>query len=233
MTTTFHVTERFGPQQAATHEGFLVVHDVPLARTGTQLYSDREVPVRGDASGRVLIMRDEAEVFRPQTIASLQGKPITIDHPDEDVTPANWRDLAVGHVVNPRRGTGRLSHLLLGDLFVTCPRAIRAIRDGSLRGLSVGYESDYEDHGDGRGAQKNIVANHLALVEDGRCGPICRIGDSMPHGMTRDACTCHECGAVEETANRAAAISEPEVRKTADSISPKLRRNRVRVHLHL
>jgi hypothetical protein len=97
--------------------------------------------------------------------------------------------------MNPRRGQGRFAHLLLGDLFVTCPKAIEAIRNGSLREVSVGYDAAYEDHGDGRGRQKNITANHLALVDHGRCGPICRIGDraTMPGGCGRDACSCGTC----------------------------------------
>lgn len=176
--TPFYTVESLGPSQKLTPEGFLVIHNVPLARTGPQLYSEREVPVKGDSSGRVIIYRDEDEVFRPETIASLQGKPIAVEHPDEDIIPTNYKELSVGHVINPRRGEGALNNLLLADLMITCPDAIKAVRNKELREVSVGYEADYEDSGGGRGRQRNILANHLALVRDGRCGPICRIGDS-------------------------------------------------------
>jgi len=178
LATPFYTVESLGPSQKLTPEGFLIIHNVPLARTGPQLYSEREVPVKGDSAGRVIIDRDPEEVFRPETIASLQGKPVAVEHPDEDVTPTNYKELAVGHVINPRRGEGPLDNLLLADLMITCPDAIKAIRSKQLREVSVGYEADYEDGGNGRGRQRNILANHLALVRDGRCGPICRIGDS-------------------------------------------------------
>src|SRR5262252_4684262 len=102
--TDFYTVERLGPQQSLTPEGFLIIRGVPLARTGPQLYSEQEIPIKGDSAGRIVIDREPDEVFRPATVASLNGKPVTLDHPDEDVTPENYRDLAVGHVVNPRRG---------------------------------------------------------------------------------------------------------------------------------
>jgi len=176
----FYVTEQLGRSQALTPEGFLIVRNAPLARTGIQLYSDKEIPLTGDSDGHVLVTRDPNEVFAAQTIMSLHGKPVTMDHPSDNVTPENWKDLAVGYVVNPHRGTGVSDSLLLGDLVLTDPEAIKSVRDGDIRELSVGYDSSYTQTGPGRGRQHNIVCNHLALVETGRCGPVCRIGDSMP-----------------------------------------------------
>jgi len=184
--TEFYVTEPLGPQQAFTPEGFLVVQNVPLARTGKQLYSDKEIPIKGDAQGKIIIDRDPEEVFRPATIASLQGKPITLDHPMDDVNPDNYNDLAVGHVINPRRGTGVFDHLLIGDLLIHNKKAIEAIRNKLLREVSVGYRADYEETGDARGRQRNILCNHLALVKDGRCGPTCRIGDKAYFAFADD-----------------------------------------------
>src|SRR5215471_4136707 len=173
----FYTTEKLGPQQAMTPDGFLIVRGVPLARTGKQLYSEKEIPIKGDAQGKIIIDREPEEVFRPATMASLNGKAITIDHPEEDVDPGNYHELSVGHVINPRRGTGVFDHLLFGDLFITNKKAIEAIRNRLLREVSVGYKADYEETGDARGRQRNIICNHLALVKDGRCGPVCRIGD--------------------------------------------------------
>jgi hypothetical protein len=184
LTHDFYVTEQLGPQQAMTPEGFLVVKAVPLARTGKQLYSDKEIPIKGDAQGKIIIDRDPDEVFRPQTIASLQGKPITLDHPMDDVNPDNYHDLAVGHVLNPRRGTGVFDHLLIGDLMIHDKKAIEAIRNKLLREVSVGYRANYQETGDARGRQTDILCNHLALVKDGRCGVVCRIGDKAFFSFT-------------------------------------------------
>jgi hypothetical protein len=179
----FYVTEQLGKSQALTPEGFLIVRNAPLARTGLQLYSDKEIPLTGDSDGHVIVQRDPQEVFAPQTVMSLNGKAITMDHPSDNVTPDNWKQLSVGHVINPHRGTGLQDSLLLGDLVLTDPSAIKAVRNGDIRELSVGYDSAYEQTGPGRGRQHNIVCNHLALVETGRCGPVCRIGDSMPRPL--------------------------------------------------
>ena len=41
----------------------------------------------GRTSGKVYkIFRDEKEVFSPETIKSFEGKPLTLTHPDDDVT---------------------------------------------------------------------------------------------------------------------------------------------------
>jgi uncharacterized protein len=183
----FYTTEELGPSQSLTPEGFLVVRNAPLARTGHQLYSDQELPLRGGRDGLIVIQRDPEEVFRDDTIFSFHGKPVTMDHPDEDIGPENWRKLAVGYVINPRRGDGVLDHLLLGDLMITDPAAIKAVRDNQLRELSAGYDAEYDQEEDGKGRQRNIVANHVALVKDGRCGAFCRIGDSRKIFTTRDS----------------------------------------------
>jgi hypothetical protein len=46
-----------------------------------------------------------------------------------------------------------------------------------MREVSAGYDAAYEQLGPGRARQYEIVGNHTALVERGRCGPACAIGD--------------------------------------------------------
>jgi len=158
-------------------EGFLLCRDVPIARTGEQLYADGEVPgIEPGPDGVIRVQRDPEEVFREETLASFAGKPVTNDHPPEGVSPANWRRYSVGTTQNPRR----MGDLLVADLLVTEASAIRAVRSGK-RQVSCGYDADYQSTGPGRGRQINIVGNHVALVERGRCGSRCSIGDqAMP-----------------------------------------------------
>jgi hypothetical protein len=52
---------------------------------------------------------------------------------------------------------------------VTSSEAVAEI-DNGVRQLSLGYDADYDMTGPGRGEQRNIIVNHLALVENGRCG---------------------------------------------------------------
>jgi hypothetical protein len=172
----FLTVEQLGPKQSMTPEGFLLCESVPIARIGNQMYSDKEIPLEGDADGLLQIERAPDEVFKDETLASFEGKPVTIDHPDTFVNPENWKELAVGVTQNVRRGAGIEDDLLLADLLVTDQQAIEAVRAG-LREVSCGYEADYEQVAPGKGRQLNIVGNHVALVERGRAGPRCSIQD--------------------------------------------------------
>lgn len=175
----FYTVQRLGEKQELTNEGFLLCRDVPIARIGELLYADGEVPVEATPDGLIKINRSPEEVFRPETIASFEGKPVTLDHPDDFVTPETWRQLAVGTVQNVRQGQGIENDYLFADLLITDAQAIEDIRAG-LREVSCGYEADYEQVEPGRGEQRNIIGNHVALVERGRCGPRCAIGDKEP-----------------------------------------------------
>lgn len=169
-----------------TPEGFLVCLGVPIARTGDMIYDKSEVPLDPDDTGKLTITREEAEVFRPETIASFEGKPLTITHPKEFVGPHNWKDLAKGIVQNVRRGDGDFSDSLIADLLVTDQVAIGLVRNG-LREVSCGYEADWlqEDNEEGTGKQVNIIGNHLALVDQGRAGPSYAINDSKGAGKMK------------------------------------------------
>lgn len=174
----FHTSEKLGPKQSLTPEGFLVCHDVAIGRTGSQLYSSDELPMLESVGGKITIQRGDADVFHENTLASFEGKPVTIDHPEEEVGPGNWRQLAVGTVQNVRRGEGIDSDLILADLLITDQSGIDAIRRDGIVELSCGYDAEYEQTAPGYGAQRSIIGNHVALVERGRAGPRCSIQDS-------------------------------------------------------
>lgn len=180
----FYTTEQLGPRRHKTPEGFLVCESVPIARVGEMTYGPGETPVDPGSDGRVYIMRTAKEVFKPDSIASIAGKPIADDHPPVDVEPVNWHFYTKGVVMHPRRGEGSDADKLLADLMIFDPDMIADIEAGK-REVSCGYTPEYYpvlDAGGnevpGRGEQRDIIYNHLALVEKGRCGPRCSIGDS-------------------------------------------------------
>lgn len=179
----FYATEELSANQALSPEGFLICYNVPVARVGTQLYAKDEVPVDANADGIIRIERDPDEVFKAESIASYAGKPLVDEHPTEDdmgvkVTPENWQKFVRGVVLNPRRGDGIQfnNDFIYADFTIYDPEAIAAVRDGK-REVSVGYDADYEQLEPGHGRQKDIICNHVALVDKGRCGPRCAIGD--------------------------------------------------------
>ena len=174
----FYTTESLGVHQELTPEGYLLCKGVAIARAGPHLYAAGEVPVTAK-NGMIRIDRDAAELFRPVTMASFEGKPITLDHPAQDVDPSNWRELAKGTLHNIRQGNALENDLLLADLLITDTEAIHEVTVNKLREVSMGYDADYEELQPGHGRQSNFYGNHLALVERGRCGSRCAIGDSM------------------------------------------------------
>lgn len=176
-----YFAERIGPKQSLTPEGFLLCEEVPIARTGIQEYAEGELIedgqiIKGSADGIIYAERTALDLFRPETIASYEGKTASDDHPEEDIVPENWKEYAVGHIQNLRRGTGALADVLLADMIIKDPAAIAAVRAGK-REVSCGYDFEIEELGGGRVRQTNIIGNHVALVEQGRCGPRCSIGD--------------------------------------------------------
>jgi hypothetical protein len=173
--------EQLGPRREKTANGNLVCFDVPIARIGWMIYGPGETPIEVDPStGYARVYRGEEELFSPTTIGSFMGVAVTDDHPEDDVNPKNWDKLSRGFsTTNVRRGVGEDSDCLLADLIVTHHDLIKQIEDGK-REVSCGYSADYKQTHVGAGVQTNIIGNHIALTEKGRCGPRCAIGDSAP-----------------------------------------------------
>ena len=180
MSLRFYTIERLSDHRERTPEGFLLCKDVPFARIGTQIYGASELPkIEPGPDGTIVVDRPIEEVFRPETIASFEGKPVTNDHPvDGMVTPATFRDYVVGVVIGPRRGDGYKldNNFLYADLLIQEANAIADIEAGKKE-VSAGYDSEYEIIEPGVARQHDIIGNHIALVDRGRCGPQCAIGD--------------------------------------------------------
>ena len=189
----YYTVAKIGETRAQTPEGFLIVRDVPIARTGIQQYHPIEinrpgfpdiVPNRED--GLVDIYRDAEDVFDPDTIASFAGQAIIDEHPPagvDGIGPDNWSEYQIGVVLNPRRGdTAETSDLLIADLKFTTRRGIDLVNSGKIE-LSCGYDCDYyQDPDTKRASQRKIIGNHVALVTAGRCGSRCAIGDKANRG---------------------------------------------------
>lgn len=179
MPRKFYSVAKISERISETPEGFLVCEGVAITRAGDLMYTPSETPVTPKGTVTV-ISRTVEDIHDPATIASFEGKPVTINHPDDFVTPENWRALAVGVVQNVRPGEGEDADKLLADLLITDFKAISAVKSKRLREVSCGYEAKYVEKAPGRGRQENIIGNHVALVASGRCGSECAIFDHAP-----------------------------------------------------
>lgn len=177
---TILTVHQLGPQRFKLPNGSLLCRNVPIARTGWMMYAPGEIPLRAAGNSPVIyVYRDSTALFTPEAMGSFIGAAVTNGHPPVDVTPKNWKTLAGGYCIDVRRGEGEDSDCLLGDLIITDQYLINAIDNGT-REVSAGYDASYQQTGDGEGRQFDIIGNHIALVQKGRCGARCAIGDQHP-----------------------------------------------------
>lgn len=175
-------------------EGYLLFFNAVIARTGLQSYKGSELPQRGsdtppdevtaqdlgiEANDTVSVYRSADEVFRPATMASFEMKSITDTHPDKLLTSETVLDHECGQIFNVRKGKEALEDgnwPLLADGIVKDKNLILKIKAG-LRELSCGY--NYHILKDGtRILMVDILGNHVAVVPNGRAGPLAAIQDS-------------------------------------------------------
>lgn len=157
--------------------GFLTV-DAVIARTGIQKYLNSELGDEG--TGIVGVYRPIEEVTDAKSIESFVNVPVTNDHPNEMVTVDNIDKYGKGSIssVNVVQLDGESA--LKTRLTITDKDLIADIQSGKKE-LSVGYENilvakDGKYKGeDYKYIQTGIRANHVAVVDAGRCGGICSL----------------------------------------------------------
>lgn len=176
------ITEELSPNISLTPDGYLLCENACIARIGVQEYSGAEASASGlptDDNGKILMVRAREEVFKLESIASFNGKPITLDHPNIPlkggmIDSTDWTRFAKGIVQNTRQD----GSLVKADLLITDANVIKQILDNGIRKLSCGYRSAIRIIEDGLVEQTNIVGNHLALVTNPRAGDVATIVDS-------------------------------------------------------
>ncbi len=138
--------------------GFLRIPAAPT-RAGIFIYQ------RADGS-TVRELRPESEVFKADSLASLEMAPVTVRHPADKVTPDNIKALGIGRVYGEPRQDG--NHVAV-TMVVEDADAIARVEGGEDRELSCGYECDIaETPGTWQGqrydaVQSNIIYNHVGL----------------------------------------------------------------------
>lgn len=162
------INEKLSQHRYLTPEGYLVCVDSVLARTGKQTYRRNEVFGDAEDDSEIEIDRTPEEVFSEETLASFENKPITVEHPDEDVNSENYKDYAVGFVRDIHRGRDNGQDVILGTLVIQDKKTIDEIKNGEHTDLSCGYDCDITE--DEHPQQRNIRGNHVALCTQGRAG---------------------------------------------------------------
>lgn len=152
-----------------------------ITRAGPIEYYGYELGLTGsDANKKITVVRTLDELSKPETLASFNGLPFTITHPDDgEVTAADHKDKASGHIANTRIEGGEV----VCDVFLTDAAAIETLEETGIREVSVGYEpAELEERG-GKFYHINIRGNHVAGVAEGRYGPQCKLNDKKGKPM--------------------------------------------------
>lgn len=131
---------------------------------------------------KVRRLRPIDQVSQDDSIATLNSKPVTLRHPQEDVTPENVSKLQVGFTGTDASWDG--NHIWV-TLTITDADAIAACERGEVRAVSCGYSAKLLfEGGNWMGTEYDEVMtdiryNHVALVREGRAGDGVRfrIGD--------------------------------------------------------
>lgn len=169
------ITCQLSKHRYIDNHGYLICTDCIMARTGKQTYTRDECFGDGDYT-EIEVDRTPEEVFNPETLASFENAPITIEHPDQNVTPDNYNSLSVGTIRDVKKGTYNDQEVMVCTAVITDAEAIELVKSNALSNLSCGYECDVND-GD-HPCQTHIRGNHVALCEIPRAG-ITRIQDSL------------------------------------------------------
>jgi len=165
--------------------GFLTTK-VDLARAGVYKYTGKELGLEApDNAERVIgVLRHPDEVFHPDSIKSFTNIPITDDHPQYFVNTDNIRSTQKGQV----SGVQVVGNYIQGIATITDKDLIEKILGGKIQ-VSPGYSCAIKkEAGVYNGekyeyAQKDIRANHLAVVSSARGGSGCKFTDKKGEKM--------------------------------------------------
>lgn len=170
--------DKISNNMSLTPERYLCCANVPIGRTGWMEYLGQELPQAfNEPFGSLCkVYRSPEELFSETTMASFEGKSITNTHPTTNLDISTTPMIERGHVQNVRRD----GDFLVADLFVKDAGLVSEIQNNLKREVSCGYDCSWHKIGDGKYEQKDIIGNHVAVVQNGRAGSKVAIHDSKP-----------------------------------------------------
>ncbi|EON3359445.1 DUF2213 domain-containing protein [Yersinia enterocolitica] len=163
-----------------TPQGY-VITTATITRAGQIEYYGHEIGLTGsDANKKITVIRTLDELSKPETLASFNGLPFTLTHPDDgEVTATDHKDKASGHIANTRMDGDEV----VCDVYLTDSVAIETLEKTGIREVSVGYEpAELADRG-GKFYHINIRGNHVAGVAEGRYGAQFKLNDKKGKPM--------------------------------------------------
>ena len=166
-----------------TPQGFMICKDVTLAKPTVKEYYAGELGIIDgfEPTDIINIYTSPDVLFGAPVINGYEGADTAMLHPKgNQLNSDNYREHVIGTAKNVRAENG----YLVADLTIKDKWAIEAIEYDDIKQISLGYaaeldmtagttETGQEYHGQWVG----MIADHVAVVREGRCGDDCKIGD--------------------------------------------------------
>lgn len=184
--------------QTTDINGYVEIKGNPLSKVGVFPYLGREIGAP-EPDRIYKVYRPEEELSSPDTIASFKLMPLVDEH-------AMLGDEADGFTPAERKGVHGVigedvyfdAPYLRGNIKMYSESAKGLVKSGTKRELSPGYRFKLDPtpgtfNGEAYDAiQREIRANHLALVQEGRTGPDVSVLDTAEHLCALDSALLQE-----------------------------------------
>lgn len=191
--------------QSVDINGYVEIKGNPISKTGVYPYLGREIGA-SEPDRIYKVYRPEEELSSQETIDSFKLMPLVDEH-------AMLGDEAAGFTPAERKGVQGVigedvyfdAPYLRGNIKVYSESAKGLVKSGTKRELSPGYRFKLDMtpgtfNGEAYDAiQREIRANHLALVTEGRTGPDVSVLDSAAHLCALDSAMLKEALMADET----------------------------------
>lgn len=168
-----------------TPQGFLICKDVTLAKPMVKEYYAGELGVVDgfEATDVIGIYTPSDVLFGQSVIDGFTASDVVMMHPKgNQLNSDNYKDHVIGTAKNVRADNG----YLVADLTIKDKWAIEAIEHDDIKQISLGYAAELDmtagetETGQAyHGQWVGMVADHVAIVPEGRCGDDCKIGDKQ------------------------------------------------------
>lgn len=168
-----------------TPQGFLICQGAKLAKPMVKEYYAGELGIVDglEPTDTISIYTSPDVLFGDAVINGFTGSDVVMTHPKgNQLTSDNYKDHIIGTAKNVRSENG----YLVADLWIKDRWAIDAIEYDDVKQISLGYAAELDmtegqaDTGQAyQGQWVNMVADHVAIVREGRCGADCAIGDKQ------------------------------------------------------
>ena len=169
--------------------GYWLIKDNPMTKAGVFPYLGKQISPELEPSKIYQVLRPKEELTKPETLKSLELIPLLNDHEmvGKDFTPVEEK----GSHGTTGQNVKVNGNIITNDLRLLSEVIKNEVESGK-KDLSMGYRCRYElTPGEFEGQhydaiQRDIIYNHIALVDEGRMGSDVRVMDSFTFDSIKD-----------------------------------------------